>query len=114
MQEMCEQLVAEYGRMIMSGWSHSALYHLLCSVVFCQDSYQVGDPILRTELRRWAGVVLVAPCSANTLAKVAGGLCDNLVICILVFSHYTNLGLCSGNGLWVYLHLRRRRAYSLP
>ncbi|KAL4071991.1 flavoprotein, partial [Scleroderma citrinum] len=47
------------------------------------DSYQIGDPVLHIELRRWADVVLVVPCSANTLAKIAGGLCDNLVVCIL-------------------------------
>lgn len=42
--------------------------------------YKIGDPILHIELRRWADVVLVAPCSANTLAKMAGGLCDNLAV----------------------------------
>jgi len=28
-------------------------------------------------------VVLIAPCSANTLAKIAGGICDNLVTSLL-------------------------------
>ncbi|EUC55428.1 phosphopantothenoylcysteine decarboxylase [Rhizoctonia solani AG-3 Rhs1AP] len=45
---------------------------------------KVGDPILHIELRRWADVVLVAPCSANTLAKIASGLCDNLAVCIVI------------------------------
>lgn len=40
---------------------------------------RVGDPILHIELRRWADIVLVAPCSANTLAKLNAGICDNLV-----------------------------------
>ncbi|KAG9051655.1 hypothetical protein FS837_000043 [Tulasnella sp. UAMH 9824] len=44
---------------------------------------KVGDPILHIELRRWADVVLIAPCSANTLAKIAGGICDNLVTSLL-------------------------------
>ncbi|CAE7208439.1 unnamed protein product [Rhizoctonia solani] len=44
---------------------------------------KAGDPILHIELRRWADVVLVAPCSANTLAKIASGLCDNLATCVL-------------------------------
>jgi phosphopantothenoylcysteine synthetase/decarboxylase len=35
---------------------------------------------LHIELRRWADVVLVAPCDANTLAKIATGICDNLVV----------------------------------
>jgi len=42
-----------------------------------------GDPILHIELRRWADLVLIAPCSANTLAKIANGLCDNLVTSLL-------------------------------
>ena len=29
-----------------------------------------GDPVLHIELRKWADVILVAPLSANTLAKV--------------------------------------------
>jgi phosphopantothenoylcysteine decarboxylase / phosphopantothenate---cysteine ligase len=28
---------------------------------------------------RWADLLLIAPCSANTLAKLANGICDNLV-----------------------------------
>jgi phosphopantothenoylcysteine decarboxylase len=46
-------------------------------------SFKIGDPILHIELRRWADVVLVAPCSANTLAKIAHGLCDNLATSLL-------------------------------
>ncbi|KAI9568577.1 flavoprotein [Boletus coccyginus] len=46
-------------------------------------TYTIGDPILHIELRRWADIVLVAPCSANTLAKIAAGLCDNLVTSLL-------------------------------
>ncbi|GJJ08767.1 hypothetical protein Clacol_002986 [Clathrus columnatus] len=42
-----------------------------------------GDPILHIELRRWADIILVAPCSANTLSKLASGACDNLVTSIL-------------------------------
>lgn len=39
-----------------------------------------GGKILHIELRRWADVMVVAPVSANTLAKIAGGLCDNLLL----------------------------------
>ncbi|KAI9455407.1 flavoprotein [Russula earlei] len=46
-------------------------------------NYRVGDPILHIELRRWADVVLIAPCSANTLAKIATGVCDNLATSLL-------------------------------
>ncbi|KAL1760263.1 flavoprotein [Schizophyllum commune] len=44
-----------------------------------REDYTIGDPILHIELRRWADIVLVAPCSANTLSKIAHGACDNLV-----------------------------------
>ncbi len=34
------------------------------------------------ELGLWADALLIAPCSANTLAKLANGLCDNLVCAV--------------------------------
>ncbi|KAG7905060.1 hypothetical protein KL907_003276 [Ogataea polymorpha] len=37
------------------------------------------DPVLHIELRRWADVLIIAPLSANTLSKIAMGLCDNLL-----------------------------------
>lgn len=41
--------------------------------------YQVGQTILHIELRRWADHLLIAPLDANTLAKLAAGICDNLL-----------------------------------
>jgi len=38
-----------------------------------------GDVVLHVELRRWADVLLIAPLSANSLAKLVHGLADNLV-----------------------------------
>ncbi|EGT42694.1 hypothetical protein CAEBREN_01030 [Caenorhabditis brenneri] len=35
------------------------------------------------ELRKWADSLLIAPLDANTMAKVANGLCDNLVTSII-------------------------------
>lgn len=40
------------------------------------------DPVLHIEMTKWADLMLVAPASANTLAKVANGQCDNLLVCI--------------------------------
>lgn len=39
-----------------------------------------SDPVLHIELRRWADLMVVAPLDANTLAKVANGICDNLLV----------------------------------
>uniref|UniRef100_A0A0D6R7U2 phosphopantothenoylcysteine decarboxylase n=1 Tax=Araucaria cunninghamii TaxID=56994 RepID=A0A0D6R7U2_ARACU len=44
---------------------------------------KIGDTVLHIELRQWADAMVIAPLSANTLAKVAGGLCDNLLTCII-------------------------------
>ncbi|RUS16904.1 LOW QUALITY PROTEIN: flavo protein [Endogone sp. FLAS-F59071] len=41
------------------------------------------DPVLHIELRNWADILLLSPLDANTLAKIANGLCDNLLTCIL-------------------------------
>ena len=38
--------------------------------------------MLHIELRRWADCLVIAPLSANTLAKCAQGLCDNLLTCV--------------------------------
>uniref|UniRef100_A0A0G4I9D1 Flavoprotein domain-containing protein n=1 Tax=Chromera velia CCMP2878 TaxID=1169474 RepID=A0A0G4I9D1_9ALVE len=43
---------------------------------------QKGDPVVHIDLRRWADVFVVAPLSANTLAKLANGLSDNLLTCV--------------------------------
>jgi phosphopantothenoylcysteine decarboxylase len=41
--------------------------------------YEREDFVLHIELRRWAELLLIAPLDANTLAKLAYGLCDNLL-----------------------------------
>jgi len=44
--------------------------------------FQVGAPVMHIELRKWADLLLIAPLDANTLAKLALGLCDNLLTCV--------------------------------
>ncbi|KAK4138810.1 flavoprotein [Trichocladium antarcticum] len=42
-----------------------------------------GASILHIELRRWADMLVVAPLSANTLAKVVNGMSDNLLTSVI-------------------------------
>ena len=44
--------------------------------------FTVGEPVLHIELRKWADALLIAPLDANTLAKLALGLSDNLLTCV--------------------------------
>lgn len=44
--------------------------------------YDRGDLVLHIELRKWADVFAIAPLDANTLAKLAVGLCDNCLTCV--------------------------------
>lgn len=59
-----------------------------CALVYTDqdewDAYaKVGvDPVVHIELRKWADVMVIAPTSANTLAKLAQGLSDNLLTSI--------------------------------
>lgn len=43
----------------------------------------LSDPVLHIELRKWADVMLIAPLDANTMAKMASGICDNLLTCVV-------------------------------
>lgn len=44
--------------------------------------YARGDAVRHIELRKWADVFVIAPLDANTLAKLAVGLCDNCLTCV--------------------------------
>ncbi|XP_071260554.1 phosphopantothenoylcysteine decarboxylase isoform X1 [Salvelinus alpinus] len=45
---------------------------------------QRSDPVLHIELRRWADLLVIAPLDANTLGKIASGICDNLLFIYLL------------------------------
>lgn len=40
-----------------------------------------GDPVVHIDLGKWADVMVIAPLGANSLAKIASGICDNLLLC---------------------------------
>ncbi|KAF9358984.1 hypothetical protein BGX26_000458 [Mortierella sp. AD094] len=41
---------------------------------------KMSDPVMHIELRNWADMFIICPLDANTLAKLAQGLCDNLIV----------------------------------
>lgn len=43
------------------------------------ESWTRGLGILHINLRKWADILVIAPLSAHTLAKVVNGMCDNLL-----------------------------------
>ena len=47
-----------------------------------EGRYERDDAVLHIELRKWADVFAIAPLDANTLAKLAVGLCDNCLTCV--------------------------------
>ena len=57
------------------------------SLYTSQDEWKswnrIGDPVLHIQLRDWADVVVIAPLSAHTLAKISTGLCDDTLSCVL-------------------------------
>ena len=46
------------------------------------DRYARGDAVQHIVLRDWAELFVIAPVDANTLAKLAVGLCDNALTCV--------------------------------
>jgi phosphopantothenoylcysteine decarboxylase len=56
-------------------------------IYFDEDEWQEpwvrGNKILHIELRRWADLMLVAPLSANSMAKITQGWSDNLLLSVI-------------------------------
>jgi len=47
------------------------------------EPWKRDTKILHIELRKWAHLLVIAPLSANTLAKVSGGFADNLLTSVV-------------------------------
>ena len=54
----------------------------LCKNEVFQDLYNNDAWTNHVMLGRWADVMLVAPASCNTIAKMANGICDNLLLAV--------------------------------
>lgn len=67
---------------------------------------KIGDSVLHIDLREWADLMLIAPLDANTLGKMAHGMCDNLVTCV---ARAWRLGerplvVCPAMNTWMWRH----------
>ncbi|KAI8934227.1 hypothetical protein NX059_008973 [Plenodomus lindquistii] len=47
-----------------------------------REPWKRGNKILHIELRRWADIMIIAPLSANELAKITQGWSDNLLLSV--------------------------------
>ncbi|NBW34936.1 MAG: bifunctional phosphopantothenoylcysteine decarboxylase/phosphopantothenate--cysteine ligase CoaBC [Cytophagia bacterium] len=64
---------------------------------------KTGEWNNHVELGLWADVMLIAPASANTLAKMANGLCDNLLLATYLSARCTVM-LCPAMDLDMLAH----------
>ncbi|MBU3659667.1 MAG: bifunctional phosphopantothenoylcysteine decarboxylase/phosphopantothenate--cysteine ligase CoaBC [Flavobacteriales bacterium] len=64
---------------------------------------QTGVWTNHVELALWADVLLIAPATANTIAKMANGLCDNLLLATYL-SLKTKTIICPAMDLDMYQH----------
>ncbi|KOS21966.1 putative thymidylate synthase [Escovopsis weberi] len=60
------------------------------------DGWTRGGSILHINLRKWADVMFIVPLSANTLAKLALGMSDNLLTSVV--RAWDTTGLVDGKG----------------
>jgi len=70
-----------------------------------EDDWQ-SNRVLHIDLQQWADKVLIAPCTANTLAKIAHGLADNLASNILRAQPKEKpLFIALAMNTWMYEHI---------
>lgn len=68
--------------------------------------WERNDPILHIELRRWSDLMVIAPLSANMLAKIVGGMADGLLASVV--RAWDTTGLIDGPGAETGVPVRKR------
>ena len=72
-------------KVVISEKAHAFVAPQALAVMSGNPCYTDGDEwgntnrVLHIELAKWCDVFLIAPLSANTLAKITNGVCDNLL-----------------------------------
>lgn len=75
-------------KVILTPDAHAFVTPLTLSTLSQNEVYtalydsKTGKWTHHVELALWADVFLIAPCTANTLAKMANGICDNLLMTV--------------------------------
>ncbi|MEJ5338335.1 MAG: bifunctional phosphopantothenoylcysteine decarboxylase/phosphopantothenate--cysteine ligase CoaBC [Aquificaceae bacterium] len=90
-------------RVVMSPFSERFISRLTFQALSGNRAYVdwEDDPLLHINLPRWSDLFLVAPCSINTLSKIALGIGDNLLTtCAL--SHKGTLMLAPAGNVEMY------------
>eukprot|EP00834_Sanchytrium_tribonematis_P001595 NODE_40_length_35084_cov_0.543519.p19 type:complete len:196 gc:universal NODE_40_length_35084_cov_0.543519:32158-32745(+) len=64
------------------------------------------DPVLHIELRKWMEAIVIAPLSANSLAKLSNGICDSLLLCVAraIDFEQAKMVVCPCMNTQMYLH----------
>jgi len=76
---------------------------LSANMVYLDMFAPAKEGIKHIELTEWADICVVAPLTANTLSKIANGLCDNLlttVICALPAAKKIILAPAMNTNMW--------------
>lgn len=69
------------------------------------SDYQHKGQVLHINLVKWADKFIIAPCSANTLAKIANGICDNLLTCCARAWHFNKpFVIAPSMNTWMWDH----------
>ena len=74
--------------------------------------HQDGDWNDHVELGQWADLMLIAPATANTIAKMANGQCDNLLLAVYL-SAKCPVAIAPAMDLDMYAHPATKRNLSV-
>lgn len=70
-------------RVIMTDAAHKFITPLTIQTLSANPVYVESSKVKSSDLAKWAKVILVAPATANTISKIAIGMRDNLLTCLI-------------------------------
>lgn len=77
LSKAAEQFVSE---LVLTTFSKNQVYK-------DSDLINLNDPMLHIQLAKWASTILIAPATANIIAKLAHGICDDLLCTTVLASN---------------------------